>query len=62
MSRQVAKVLFNGTWIVTWHEKDKVNPYHVYYQCYADGSKKKKLMQKYADFRSCMVYITERTW
>lgn len=58
MKRQIAKVSFNGEWVVEHHDTAKVNPYKVYY-VYWNGGKHKKLRVSYADFRSCLCYIEQ---
>ena len=58
MKRQVAKVSFNGEWVVEYHDNVKINPYKVYY-VYRNGGKHKQLKISYGNFHSCICYIEQ---
>ena len=51
--RTVAKMVMNGTYTVMYDDKVKYNPYKVYQ--HINGSR--RIMEKYADLSSAMVYL-----
>lgn len=58
MKRQVAKVVCNGIYTVIYDDKEKVNPFRIYRDWWEDGHHHKQ-MNRYADFYSCMIYLSE---
>jgi len=65
MARQILKVNENGRWFSIVKTDDEVNPYRVYRHSWEMGrygypTEHKKLVEKYADMRSCMILLASQ--
>lgn len=56
MKKQILKMIDNGVFVVVHDDAQKYNPYRIYYEWYNNG-KQKNLLQKYADFGSCLLFL-----
>ena len=62
--RKVASMTFNGNYEVIFNnDKSVLNPYSIrlteYTYKHGEWKKTRKTLEKYADFKSCMIYLTE---
>lgn len=65
MTRQILKVNEDGRWFSIVKTDDEVNPYRVYRHSWGMGkyqycTEHKKLVEKYADMRSCMIFLASQ--
>lgn len=58
MKKTVAKIIHKGTYRIVLDDKAEYNPYTIYHEYYAGGSKHSKRVETYADMYSCMYHIT----
>ena len=64
MKTQLAKISYYGTYRIIYNDSGIDKPYSIYYEYHTfnsyEGSKKhKQKLGQYADFKSCMIHITE---
>lgn len=59
MKKTVAKIIHKGTYRVVHDDSTKCNPYTIYHEYYANGSKHTKKVTAYADMTSCLYHIAQ---
>ena len=58
MTYQVAVLNFRGVWKIIHNEKNKYNPFEVYYIFYENGNKHKRKITEYGDLASAMIVLS----